>query len=180
MKIGLTGLNCSGKGEVAKILMEQGFEYFSLSDIIREEIKERGLVEDRETLISVANDLRKNFGSNILAKRTNEKIKNKDKVVIDSIRNEYEVNELRKNKDFILLCVEAPIELRFERAVARGRVENASTVEEFKRIDEKESTDDPVKQQLSKVGNMADYKIKNNSSLDSLKKNVDEFLIKLG
>jgi len=179
IKIGFTGFNCSGKDTAADILVEIGFKHFSLSDIIRDEIKELGLEENRETLIYVGNDLRKNLGNNILAKRTNEKIKDLDKAVISSIRNEFEVEELRKNKDFILVSIEASIELRFKRAMDRKRIENIKTLDDFKKIDEKESSDDPGKQQLHKIKEMADYNIPNNGSLDELREKILNLIKKL-
>ena len=42
MLIGLTGRNAAGKGEVAKHLQTKGFQYYSLSDVIRDEIRSRG------------------------------------------------------------------------------------------------------------------------------------------
>jgi len=178
MIIGLTGLNCSGKDEVARILMQQGFEYFSLSDIIRDETRKRGLDDTRETLIRLGNELRKEFGSNILAKRTNEKIKGN--AVVVSIRNVFEVNELRKNKNFVFVRVEAPISVRYERAMKRGRVENSNTLEEFRKVEEKEKSEDESKQQLHKVIEMADHTIINDSDIDSLEKNIKSLLHKIG
>ena len=41
MIIGLTGKNGSGKGEVVNFLTQAGFVPYSLSDILREELKKR-------------------------------------------------------------------------------------------------------------------------------------------
>jgi dephospho-CoA kinase len=43
MIIGLTGKNGAGKTEVSNYLKSRGFEYFPLSDEIRNEIRVRGL-----------------------------------------------------------------------------------------------------------------------------------------
>ena len=42
MIIGLTGKNGSGKGEVAEVLKSAGYLYYSLSDMLREELRKRG------------------------------------------------------------------------------------------------------------------------------------------
>ena len=42
MLIGLTGRNAAGKGEVARYLQKKSFYYYSLSDVIREDIRSRG------------------------------------------------------------------------------------------------------------------------------------------
>src|SRR3989344_1701176 len=101
MIIGLTGKNAAGKGTVASYLQTKGFIYFSLSDILRDEAKERNIEATRENLISLGNELRKKFGSKYLASKTNEKILREkkdgnDDFVIDSIRNPSEIDELRK------------------------------------------------------------------------------------
>ncbi len=69
MIIGLTGKNGAGKTEVSNYLKSRGFEYFSLSDEIRNEIRVRGLQMARDTLIEVGNELREKFGPGVLAER---------------------------------------------------------------------------------------------------------------
>ncbi|MBI2107815.1 AAA family ATPase [Candidatus Woesearchaeota archaeon] len=69
MIIGLTGKNASGKGEAAAYLKKKGFEYHSLSDILREEATKRGIEHARENLINLGNELRSQFGPNYLAKK---------------------------------------------------------------------------------------------------------------
>ena len=65
--IGLTGRNAAGKGTVANLLKERSFEYHSLSDTLRNELRKRGVEESRDELISVGNELRSSGGSGILA-----------------------------------------------------------------------------------------------------------------
>lgn len=181
MIIGLTGPNASGKGEMAEILKEKEYKYYSCSDVIREEAEIKKIEKDREHLIALGNDLRTQFGPDILAKKILEKInvdrKNGQKdFIVDSIRNPAEVLTLREDKEFILLGVNAPVELRFERAHARGRNENASTVYEFMKIEEKENSENPNAQQQNKVYKMADKYVFNDSTLNDLKNNINKLL----
>ncbi|MBI1969813.1 AAA family ATPase [Candidatus Woesearchaeota archaeon] len=177
MILGLTGPNGAGKGEVAKYLQEKGFTYYSCSDIIREECTKRGLEHSRENLIAVGSEVREKFGPAILAKRIMEKIKNKKgNVIVDSIRNPAEVVELKKLPNFILVMVDAPIKLRFERIKIRGRVENARTLEEFKALEDSEKSDDPAKPQLHKVFAMVDKKIINEGTMEALHQKIEHLL----
>src|SRR5437868_6054479 len=121
MLIGLTGRNASGKGEVAKYLEKKSFYYYSLSDVIRDEIKKRGLAMTREVLIETGNDLRQTYGPAVLAQRILSRIEDDKNYVIDSIRNPHEVHALRNAKNFKLVNVDAPLRLRFERLSARAR-----------------------------------------------------------
>ena len=185
MIIGLTGKNASGKGEAADYLKLKGFAYFSLSDALREEATKRGLSHERETLISLGNILRKQNGPQYLAEKINNKIKDNLKngkgknFIVDSIRSPYEARELLKNKDFLLIGIEAPINLRFERLLKRNRAGDAKTLQEFKEQEEKENTKNQNSQQLDETIKLAGKIIKNDDSLEELHNKIDGLLREL-
>lgn len=176
--IGLTGLNASGKGTAADILKNKGFTYYSLSDVVREEATRQGRDHSRENLIYCGNELRKTHGPSVLAKKIIEKIKkdNPLKAVIDSIRNLAEVNELRKLDNFKLIAVDAPVEVRHERAKTRGRVGFERTLKEFIGVEQKENTSDPNKQQLFECLKTADITVNNEGSVADLRSKIDLIL----
>ena len=60
--IGLTGRNAGGKTTAGETLKAKGFYYLSLSDVIRQEARTRGLSEVRENLIALGNELRERHG----------------------------------------------------------------------------------------------------------------------
>src|SRR3989344_757822 len=179
MIIGLTGKNAAGKGEAAAYLKKKGVEYHSLSDVLREEAAKRNIEHTRDNLISLGNQLRKKFGANYLAKKINQKIQSShvEDFVVDSIRSPFEIEELRKNKDFVLVAIEAPAELRFERLLKRGRLGDAATLEEFKIQEEKENLNNPPGQQLDKCVSMADRKIANDGQLEHLHQKIAKLIM---
>ena len=185
MIIGLTGKNASGKGEAANYLKTKGFIYYSLSDVIREEATKRNLEHSRDNLINLGNELRENFGPNYLAKQINEKIKqqlknNKNKnFIIDSIRNPHEAKELIKNKDFVLVGIDAPIELRFKRLLERNRLGDAKTLKDFKQQEQRENLKSDTNQQLDKTFKMSNKIILNDNSLEELHKKIDKLLLEI-
>ena len=185
MILGLTGKNASGKGEAANYLKAKGFGYYSLSDELREEATKRGLTHERETLISLGNILRKQNGPQYLAKKINEKIKNQLKnndiqnFVVDSIRSPFEAKELMKNRDFLLLGIDAPIELRFEILRKRNMAGDAETLEEFKAQEEKENTKNENSQQLDATYRLSGKIIENSGSLENFHKKIDELVAEL-
>ncbi len=177
MIVGLTGPNAGGKGSVGEILQNQGYKFYSLSDVIREELKKREIEETRENLQNLGNELREKNGPNYLAETIAKKIKEDKKAgqmnfVVDSIRNPSEVEELRKSKDFILLGVNAPIETRYERIAKRGRLENAQNLQEFIIMEKRENSENPKQLQLNNVYKMADKYVYNDNTLDDLKMRV--------
>jgi len=181
MFLGFTGPNAAGKGEAVKYLVEkQKFIAFSLSDIIRDEAKKRGLEPTRDNLIAIGNELREKEGPQVLAKRTVAKIKNSPQAAVDSIRNPFEIDELRANlKNFKLIGVTADIKVRFERAKKRGRIGDGETLEEFKKKEEKENTGNETAQQLTKCFEKSDYKIENNGTPGELFAKIDAILAEL-
>jgi dephospho-CoA kinase len=172
--IGLTGTNGSGKGEAAAYLQKKGYAYFSLSDVIRDALHKDGKEDSRDNLIKKGNELRKKYGPDILARMVMEKVE--DKTVIDSIRNPSEVEYLRKEKEFILLAIDAPVELRYERVKRRGRQESASTLEEFIKKEKEEMTDSEKGQQLHSCMKMADFIIMNDGTLEDLHLKLEEIV----
>src|SRR5262245_54894467 len=108
MIIGLTGKNASGKGEAAAFLKDKSFYYYSLSDVIRDDLERRNVAVTRDSLIATGNELREKFGPDILAKRILEKMDPNRNFVVDSIRNPSEIEALRKTGNFFLLNIDAP------------------------------------------------------------------------
>jgi len=172
--IGLTGTNGAGKGEVASYIEKKGYSYFSLSDVIREVMKKEGIEESRNNLIKKGNQLREKHGADILARLVMKGIKGK--AVIDSIRNPKEIEFFRKQEEFILIAVDAPVEVRYKRAKMRGREESASNLQEFIEKEQEEMTESEKGQQLSICMNMADVAILNDGSLEDLRKKVEALL----
>ncbi len=162
--IGLAGTNGAGKGEAAAFLTARGYACRSLSDAIREELAARGLEASRDNLIRTGNELRASFGPDVLARRISAGLA--APAVIDSIRNLAEVECLRRLPGFILVAVDAPVELRFERARLRGRNESAGTLEEFRRKEDQERCGGPAEQQLASVMAAADLTITNEGTLE--------------
>ncbi len=174
MIIGLTGENCAGKSTVSEYLMKKGFYYYSLSDVIREELKARGKQVSRENLIEEGNGLRKRFGPGVLGSRIAGMLHKDKNYVIDSIRNPAEVAELKKLGRFFLFYVTAPAEVRFERIKARSREEDPRTYDAFLRIEKLEMENaEKTKQNLRETFGMADRTILNEGDLNELYEKVD-------
>jgi dCMP deaminase len=177
MIIGLTGNNGSGKTSVSEYLKSRGFEYYSLSDEIREEIRRRGREINREVLIEVGNKLREKFGPGVLAERILQKLGSDRNYVVDSIRNPSEVEVLRSRNDFTLLAVEADEAIRFERSRKRGRENAAQTLRQFVAEEARElDSDKPADQQLMATRRKADLAVTNNGTLEELHLQLDTLL----
>ncbi|MEE8585142.1 MAG: AAA family ATPase, partial [Acidobacteriota bacterium] len=166
MIVGLTGRNCSGKGEAVEFLKAKGFYSHSLSDVIRDEIGERGLEVTRENLIRVGNELRSRHGHGVLAQRILDRLEPDRNYVIDSIRHPAEAEALSGRSDFVLLAVQASPRLRFERIRKRARQGDPRTFEEFQRTEEKElGNSGSERQQLDSLEGLASHRVQNEATL---------------
>jgi len=178
--IGLTGKNGSGKGEVANFLKSCGFEYHSLSDILREEIQKKKKPVTRNLLIQTGTRLREQEGPAVLAERTLSKLTPDKNYVIDSIRNPEEVRALRRREDFVLLKINAPQKVRFERVKNRARESDPITFLEFVTMEARElKNKNPAAQQLLATEKLADHTLMNHRTLPSLHENIRKILNEL-
>lgn len=181
MVIGLTGANGSGKTTLAAHLKDKGFYYFSLSDEIRAELERDGLPATRENLIEKGNWLRRTYGTNVLAARTARRVQPDRNYVIDSIRHPSEVETLRTLPHFYLFRIDAPIEVRYKRALERRDPRTPKTFDEFVELENRELTgDSPDAQNLSASAAMADVTLVNDSTpkefLDRAEAKISELM----
>lgn len=137
--LALTGLPACGKETLKDFLFQAAREkdldthHISFTDVLRDECARRGLQCNRENYTTVANELRAEFGSDILAERIVEKIhaiqsKKTDLrrlFVLEAVRNPREADlfRLRLGKGFALVAITAPHEQLIERIRIRKRLD---------------------------------------------------------
>ncbi len=175
-RIGLAGPNAAGKGEVARYLQENGYAYHSLSDVVREEALRRGLTTGRGDLVQTGNDLRRREGPGALVIRLAPRLV--PPAVVDSIRNPGEVEALRRLPGFFLLAVDAPSEIRFRRTRERGRQGDATTLEEFRRSEQRENSARGDELRIAATLRLADGVVMNDATLATLRQRVDGVLVR--
>lgn len=177
MIIGLTGGMVSGKRTIAEFLSEKGFIVFAFSDIITDELRKKGIPITRKYQQDLGNEIRNEKGPGELAKRLMTKMESGKNYVVDGIRNPGEIIELRKKKDFILIAIDSPQKLRFERIVSRGMERDPKIWEDFLKADSRDfAEENPNGLQIKKCMEMFDYHILNNGTLEELKKKVEDVL----
>lgn len=183
MVIGITGTDGAGKGTVVSYLVSKhGFTHYSSRDFIVAEIEKQGLELSRSQMRLTANELRENFGNDVVVVKALERAKNesKDNVVIESVRATAEAEYLKAHGG-IILAVDADAKVRFERVQARRSATDKVTLEQFLEHEELEKNDpNPHGMQKAKVMEMADFTIKNSESIADLQNQVEEFLHQFG
>ncbi|MHA2037303.1 MAG: AAA family ATPase [Promethearchaeota archaeon] len=176
MKIlALVGLPGSGKSTAIDAIRDLGV-VITMGDIVRDEAKKRNIDPTGTNLGKIAQQLRKNEGSGIIAKICVDLIsKKKEKVIfIDGIRSLAEVNIFRKYWEFPIIAIIVDEKIRFRRLFKRSRSDDPKNLETLKERDVRE-----LGFGLDKVLKEADYKINNNSTVDDLKKKTREVVMKI-
>lgn len=177
MIIGLTGPNAAGKGAVAEMLSRRGYTVHSLSDVVREAARSRGLGVDRDTLIRLGQEMRGASGPAVLAEEILGRLGPAGAAIaIDSIRHPAEVAVLRRRSDFRLLGVDAAMELRWRRAQTRGRPGDDAGLDVFRANEGRENTRRPDSQQLLATLALADRVLMNDGTLEQLESELSTAL----
>lgn len=178
--VGLVSPISAGKGTVIEFLRNQGFFCSSLSDRIREEINSRGEEITRERLLTVADQLRQDFGPDVLAQRTWQIALGHDnlRVAIDSIRGIAEVEFFKNKPGFYLIGITASRKMRFAWARKRAREGEPLTWEEFVRVDEQDffSQDGKVGRNIPACLEKSDFLIENDGTIDDLHRKAANIL----
>ena len=175
MIIGLTGTNASGKTTIVDYLVSKNYDHFSLSDVLREELVHSGQKLNRENLIRIGNELRTKQGASILADLIKARLSGKN-TVIDSIRNISEVKSLQQLQNFFLISVDAPEQVRYQRALSRKRIENITSLDEFIQMENIEKSQDINHQNISACMEQADFKIYNDEDINKLQQDIDNVI----
>lgn len=179
--LGLVGPIASGKGLLSDFLREIGFEYVSLSDQVRLELKKRGLPVTRENMQDVGDEMRKLNGNCYWADMAMCAVQNPNHhLVFDSIRNPGEIRELRSLMNIKILGVDAPVEKRIawyqERARLRGEDNPDMSVFIEVSLRDRGVNQLPHGQQVDECLKMADIIFQNNGHKEDVIRELSNYL----
>lgn len=179
--IGIGGTNGAGKDTVAQILADDyGWLFISGSDILRKELKKRGLPIERENLRALSTQWRREYGTGHLideAVKLFEPKKYKG-LVVASLRNPGEADRVHELGGQVV-WVDADPEVRYQRIYSRARsAEDSKTFEQFLAEEQAEmhSSGDEATLNMAGVKDRADIFITNDGDLETVKAQVKSTL----
>lgn len=178
--LAFVGAPAAGKTVAAAVAKEMGIPVITMGDVIREELQRRELSLSDANAGRVANELREREGMDAIAIRCIPRIKDKEGkkakktvIVIDGIRGIAEVETFKEEfgTDFILVRIEAPLTLRYNRIKTRGRGDDLLNIEEFKEREEREK-----RWGMGEAMEKAEKVITNEGSLKEFKEEIKRIL----
>lgn len=170
--IGIAGTNGSGKDSIGEMLAEHGWLFVSGSDILRNELKKRGLPIERENLRDLSAQWRRESGLGVLVDKAAQVFEKRGGAskykgwAIASLRNPGEVDRIHELGGKVV-WVDAESKIRYERVAARLRgAEDYKTFEQFlaEETAEMKHSGDEATLSLGDVKAKADIFIENNGS----------------
>lgn len=181
MIIGITGTLAAGKGTIVEYLEEKGFKHFSVRKYLIKVIEERGMPVNRDSMVTIANELRaKNSPSYIAEQMYLEAKEAGGDVIIESLRTEGEVRALQGKENFYLFAIDADAKIRYPRAVNRGSETDSISFETFVENEEREwANTDPTKGNLRRCIELSDFTFTNNGSLEDLHAQLDKVIMEI-
>jgi dephospho-CoA kinase len=177
--IAFTGMPFSGKSEAVKIAEEMKIPVIRMGDMVWEETEKRGLELNDKNVGMIADSMRKQHGMDIWAKKTLEKIESikiDEKIVIDGVRNieEIETFKGRLGNNFLLIAVQVNDNLRYKRAMNRGREDDSLDLEMIKKRDKRE-----LSWGLGNVIASSEMVVTNEGSQDEFRQKIRDALKKI-
>ncbi len=170
----VVGMPGSGKTTAAKILGEiLGAPVVSTGDVVRDEIKRRGLKYTPETDEKISRWF--HSGREDLIVRRLAKMLGPDVTVVEGLRSPEEVELLKKltGADIRILGILLGFRKRLERLKKRKRFENV-TEEYLRKRDSRE-----VGYGLGRLIKSADFRIRNSGDLEDLRRKLEKLAPKL-
>jgi dephospho-CoA kinase len=177
--IGITGTLGAGKGTIVDYLVrEKGFDHYSVRSFLIREIERRGLKVNRDSMTSIANELRANHSPSYITDCLYEEAsKNGNSCVIESIRTAGEIESLRKKSSFTLFAVDAKPEIRYQRIQMRKSETDAVSFDVFLSNEQREmNSTDPNKQNLKACIQQADFVFTNDGNISELINQIEKIL----
>jgi dephospho-CoA kinase len=177
--IGITGTIGAGKGTIVDYLVSKlNFKHFSVRSYLTQEIEERNLPVNRDSMVLVANDLRaRHSPAYIIEELYKQAAVSGQNCIIESIRTPGEFEMLRTKENFYFLAVDADPKIRYDRIYQRKSETDSISFEEFLSNEKREmNTSDPNKQNLSVCIANADFTLSNNGRMEDLYTQLEKIL----
>jgi dephospho-CoA kinase len=163
----IVGMPAAGKNIARIYTGSRDIVYYSTGDIVRTEVKVRGLEVDAVTTSEVSDDLRGEDGMGVTRLALEEILKTGAEIgFLEGMRSWQEIELIREKAEGVVVAVLAPRGIRLDRICSRGRADDSPA--DFDERDQREiayGTAIPIA--------LADAYILNNAKMDEAINQLD-------
>ncbi|MDO8339953.1 MAG: AAA family ATPase, partial [Candidatus Burarchaeum sp.] len=159
--IGVTGLRGSGKSLAARAARKLGIPVLEMRKPVVALMRKHGIKVTNRSLRLFADEIRRKRGKAVSARLATAEIRKLGGpvVLVNGVRSSAEIEEFRKNFEFKLIAVTAPVRVRFGRILKRRRRDDPRKYSDFLWSERMER-----KWGLAKAIASADYAVKNDGT----------------
>ncbi len=172
--IGLSGTNGAGKDAAGELLAEShNYLFISVTEMLREECRARGLAVERENLRAISSEWRLQGGLGILIDKAVEVYEKQagtyQGLVVASLRNPGEADRIHELGGSVV-WIDAEIEVRYARVVSANRGRGAEDLKSFDQFVAEQEAEmhgvpgDPTSLKMSAVKDKSDIFISNDGN----------------
>lgn len=176
--IGVTGFRGSGKSLAAKAARSLGIPVLEMRKPVVKLMRQKGIRVSNRSLRLFADKIRREHGKAVSARLAVDaiaKMKNESgAIVVNGVRSREEIEEFRKHFNFKLIAIAAPIRVRFERILKRGRRDDPRKYSDFLWSESMERH-----WGLARAVAMADYAVQNRGSRSACEEKIRRLLEQL-
>jgi len=172
----LTGMPGAGKSVFSEVARGLGLRVVVMGDVVRDEALKRQLTPTQETLGKLMVEMRRTFGSAVIAERCFHEVDaTEGPVVIEGVRSLAELRAFRKRYGSVwVVAVHSSARSRFKRLKERGRPDDPKTWREFNLRDMRE-----LRVGIGNVIALADFVLVNEGSITRFKRKAEDLLTAL-
>lgn len=123
----IVGMPAAGKNIAREYAEGRGIPYFATGDLVRAEVVKRGLEANAENMAKVSTELRGDDGMGVTRIALASAVKAGTSVVmIEGMRSWPEIELIRQKASAVVVAFLAPLSLRRERIISRGRRDDSA------------------------------------------------------
>jgi dephospho-CoA kinase len=123
----IVGMPAAGKNIAKDYAISRGIPYFATGDLVRAEVVKRGLEATPENMAKVSTELRGDDGMGVTRIAMSSAVKAGTSVVmIEGMRSWPEIELIRQKASAVVVAFLAPLSLRRERIISRGRSDDSA------------------------------------------------------
>jgi dephospho-CoA kinase len=123
----IVGMPAAGKNIACEYAASNEYPYFSTGDIVRAEVKRRGIKPDAENTARISTEMRGDDGLGVTRLVISEAIKRNAPVVfLEGLRSWPEIELIKRKVNCVVIAIVAPRSLRLSRVEQRGRADDSA------------------------------------------------------